>query len=130
MNVLTPDAFNERFTLYRNVNGEPVQRCLREMTAAEVMQAIAWHSDEADRLTRAAAPADALLAGLEAGTINRDDVIDQIGPLVEAKRQAAAAEEACVRLAEQVHVILIPHWRQHPGMRLSQALRRWWPGGR
>ena len=41
--VVAHDAFNERFTIYLNDKGKPVQRTVREMTAGEVMPAIAWH---------------------------------------------------------------------------------------
>ena len=49
-NVLMPGNFNERFTIYLNADGNPVQPILREMTAGEVLAAIAWHTAEGDRL--------------------------------------------------------------------------------
>ena len=53
-NVLMPDAFNERFTLYLNTEGNPVERTLREMTGGEVLLAHEWIVDEADRCRREA----------------------------------------------------------------------------
>ena len=50
--VVTPEQFNEQFTLYLNTKGEPVQRTLREMTADEVLAAERWQLAEADRLER------------------------------------------------------------------------------
>jgi hypothetical protein len=37
---------------------------------------------------------------------------------------------ADVRLGERILAMLSPHWGRHPKMTLSQALRRYWPGGR
>jgi hypothetical protein len=50
MPVLEPKVFNERFTIYVNCNGKPVERTLREMTAAEVMAAIKWHHQTSQQL--------------------------------------------------------------------------------
>ena len=52
MTVLMPEKFNEKFTVYLNAAGTPVQRTLREMTPSEVLAAMQWQSDEGDRLER------------------------------------------------------------------------------
>jgi hypothetical protein len=39
--IIQPKALNERFTLYVNANGQPVQRTLREMTADEALRCCA-----------------------------------------------------------------------------------------
>ena len=47
--ILKPNQFNERFTVYLNAEGAPVQRTLREMTGDAVLTAIDWHNAEAER---------------------------------------------------------------------------------
>jgi hypothetical protein len=37
------DVMNERFTIYLNSRGDPVQRRLSDMTPDEVMEAIIWN---------------------------------------------------------------------------------------
>ena len=47
--VLKPEAFNERFTVYLNAEGKPVERTVREMTAGEVLKALEWLGEEIAR---------------------------------------------------------------------------------
>jgi len=47
----------ERFTIGISPDGAEVQRPLAEVTAVEVLAAMAWHTTEAERLEREAAPA-------------------------------------------------------------------------
>src|SRR4051812_26347642 len=51
--VQYPPEFNELYTLYLNERGEPVQKRLREMKAAEVLLAMTWMDEETKRLTKA-----------------------------------------------------------------------------
>src|SRR5690242_3338515 len=60
--------FNERYTLYLNTAGQPVQRTLAEMTCGEVLQAIDWHTQEAAQAERETEPFVAMVAAFEAGT--------------------------------------------------------------
>jgi hypothetical protein len=54
--VIEPRAFNQRFTLYLNSEGKPVERSLREMTAGEVWEAIRFQIGESNRLEAEAMP--------------------------------------------------------------------------
>lgn len=127
--VVMPDQFNEQFTLYLNTEGKPVKRTLREMTAGEVLQAMDWQRDEANRLNAEAAPALAWGEAIEAG--RKDDVPD-LSP--DEFRHAAAkldeAADATVR-AERLISLVLSHcparYRKTP---LQAGLPRWWPGGR
>jgi hypothetical protein len=74
MTVLMPEKFNEKFTVYLNAAGTPVQRTLREMTPSEVLAAMQWQSDEGDRLERDCAPFAELRRAVEAGEDLPDDV--------------------------------------------------------
>src|SRR5689334_17751457 len=61
-------ATTERFIVYFNAAGQPVHRSLEEMTAGEVIQALNWHIEEAERLDREAEPARKMFQEFEAGT--------------------------------------------------------------
>ena len=63
--IIAPVAFNERFTIYLNAEGKPVQRTLREMTGDEVLLAVEWSHDEADRLDAEAEPARAISRAIQ-----------------------------------------------------------------
>jgi hypothetical protein len=128
MSVVKPPQFNERFTIYLNAAGEPVQRTLSEMTADEVMQAINWHDEEADRLEREAGPLLGLAVAVEAGTL--DPTPNMLRDAAQGLRQASDAQIKSARLLEQVRAILSPQWQRHQNVTLTAALRRWWPGGR
>lgn len=106
--IIEPTAFDERFTIYLNAAGKPVQRTLHEMTADEVLMALEWHDRERTRLQeeQVALPdaAKAALDDAEAATIAR-----------------------FVRLMERVDANIPPRGGD---MSLDKALRRYWRGGR
>lgn len=129
--VITPGAFNEKFTLYLNTEGKPVQRTLREMTADEVLRALEWQGSEADRLNREAEPARQIASA--AADKGRHA---EIAHLSEAEFDAAAlalekageAAERQVRLLGLIEAVM-PQWHGSK-LPLGKALRRYWPGGR
>jgi hypothetical protein len=128
-NVLTSPAFNEPFTLYLNIDGVPVQRTLRDMTAGEVMQALKWANAEAQRLDIAAQPARKIAEAVKQGRTNEVHHLTrgEFKAVGLALRQATEASEHMVRLLGLVEARLPEVPRDMP---LSQALQKWWPGGR
>lgn len=129
-NVLTTARFSEPFTLYVNAAGSPVQRTLREMTAGEVLAAIEWHADEAERLEREAAPFAKLGEIIEAGgELPADMASDDIKAAAAVLRRAGEAQMRCGRLMQLVQINM-PQWHRHPGMKLAAAVHQFWPGGR
>lgn len=128
--VLKPDAFHQKFTIYVNVAGDLVQRTLSEMSADEVMAAVQWQSDESDRLEREAAPfIERTKLVMDGKGLTNDLAQDYLEIAVATMRAAAAAGLKAVHLMEVVRANL-PQWKQHPGMTMEIALRRFWPGGR
>jgi hypothetical protein len=129
--IIKPDALNERFTLYLNAAGMPVQRTLREMTAGEVSLAFDWSRTEADRLDRAAEPARAIAIALEEGRrevlsdMTRADMNAATASL-DRRKEAVARHVRLMRLTQAA----MPQWQDHNDNGLRNALRRWWPGGR
>jgi hypothetical protein len=131
MEIIEPAEFNERFTLYLNAKGEPVQRALRTMTANEVLLAFAWTRDQAARCEREAEPAEALAVAIEE---NRWEALaDQTGQsmcfageLLRAKAKAFDHHAQLLRLIQAA----MPQWQEHNDKGLHEALRRYWPGGR
>src|ERR1700751_1159081 len=91
--VIEPIAFNERFTLYLNAEGKPVQRTLREMTAGEVLQAMEWQRAEAGRLKAETAPFGAWANAVEEGRL------DDIPPDVSTEELEAAVAK-CLEAAD------------------------------
>jgi hypothetical protein len=128
--VIEPAAFNERFTIYLNAAGEPVERTLREMTAGEVLAAIRWHDAEADRLRREAEPYNAIAIAFETGRTDEipDLSRDELRAGGAALRRAGEANMKTARLMKMVQVNM-PQWRDGK-MQLGDALLRYWPGGR
>ena len=129
--VATPAAFNERFTIYLNTEGNPVERVLREMTATEVVAAYRWHKAEADRLVRKAETAQAIADAILAR--NPSELTDGEGEAIQAAitigRCAAAACEKHARLGAMV-LASIPQPHRHNDTKIGEALQRYWPGGR
>ena len=80
--VVMPDQFNEQFTLYLNTEGKPVKRTLREMTAAEVLLAMDWQRDEANRLNAEAAHARVTLHYFEVPVALRFAPVGQLLPSI------------------------------------------------
>ena len=66
MKRITPPG-GERFTLWLNAAGKPVEKPLSDMTAAEVAHALQWQEDEERRLTRIAAPWEKIAEDLDHG---------------------------------------------------------------
>jgi hypothetical protein len=54
LSIATPEAFNERFVLWLNSEGKPVERTLGEMTGAEVIAALDWISELAEKFRQSA----------------------------------------------------------------------------
>ncbi len=131
--VLMLAEFNERFTIYLNTAGKPVQRTLREMTAGEVLLAMEWAEGEADKLERDVAvmetEAKAIRARAESSGFLPPDEIELLSSAVAMRRQLTAALHKSVRLDELVYAAL-PLSDLDPTMRFHDALRRFWPGGR
>ena len=50
MSEREPLRFSETFTIYRNAEGQPVERAVGNMTAGEVLTALEWSGTECDRL--------------------------------------------------------------------------------
>jgi hypothetical protein len=128
--ILAPEEFNERFTLYLNGEGKPVQRTLREMAPTEVLLAMEWLNNEANRLDLEAAPARASSEAYEESGRIPDGVTRE-----EVRRYGAAlvkSREAMKRSNHLMQMIqaVMPQWDRHPEMQLRVALRRFWPGGR
>ena len=129
--IIKPDALNERFTVYLNAEGKPLQHTLREMTADEVLRALKWQRDEADRLEAAAKPFmdendDMPLPGemsdqeLMAWAQRKQEEADLL-------MQNAEAQARCARLMLTVGSVVPATETNAP---LVDALRRYWPGGR
>ena len=93
--VLKPEAFNERFTVYLDAEGKPVERTLREMTAGEVLKALEWLGEEIARLERG-----------------------------EALKCFGEAEQTLARLMHRVIAILPPQATEHLALR-DALLRYW-----
>jgi hypothetical protein len=113
MSVVKPSTPDE-FTICLDVAGQRVRRPLREMKAYEVMAALDWHTTENERL-------------------ERERPLNDVMEPKERKRVAHYVVEvssATCALIAQVHTILHPCWRYHPGMDLEMAIRRFWPNGR
>jgi hypothetical protein len=127
--IVRPDQFNEKFTLYLNGAGKPVERMLSEMTSGEVMRALEWHGEEDARLEREAAPfipwAEVVEAG---GSLPPDVTRDAIRHAVDALRASGEMKKKHADLLHMVGVMM-PQW-QRQKMPLGAALRRFWPGGR
>jgi hypothetical protein len=128
--IIIPDALNERFTLYLNADGNPVQRTLREMTPDEVLLALEWSGAQAELLNQEAESARLIAEALEDGRIDEIAHLEKhdIDAAISLLRQAG---EAMVRDARLMSLIAsaIPQWRGAK-MSLRQAVHRYWPHGR
>ena len=128
--IVQPDAFNERFTIYLNADGNPVQRTLREMTATEVSLALEWSRAEVEQLDTQAGTARRIAGALESGRTEEIAHLRQrdIDAAISILRQTGEAMERDARLMSLV-ASTIPQWRGSK-MSLGQGLRRYWPYGR
>jgi hypothetical protein len=123
-NLLTPPQFNEKYTLYVNTAGQPVERTLREMTAAEVLQAVNWHFAEANRLEREAAPYKQMAIDAENGWLDPDTPDDVVHAGARALLAAGEASKIAGLLLARVDSAL-----PKSGLTLGVALHRYWRGG-
>jgi hypothetical protein len=96
------------------------------MTADEVLQAIQWHSSEADRLRAEVEPWTKVANALEAGRMDEvpDLPPDKFRAAGEKFRKAADAAQRVHRLMELV-AAQMPLWKGGT-MPLGKALHRWW----
>lgn len=127
--IVAPGAFNERFTLYLNTTGTPVQRSLREMTADEVVAAIKYQVAESNRLEAEAKPWQPAAGESDEQWKQRIGQQPDLRDIVALLRRAGAAQCRAADLMQLVNAQM-PQWSRHPKMGLHQAVRRWWPGGR
>jgi hypothetical protein len=127
--IIQPDAFNERFTIYLNTEGEPVQRALHEMTAAEVLLALKWQAAEADKLQAEVEPWLKIGDLIDAGRSDElpaeltADELDAAG----ARCLVAADAAQHVRRLQSLICAAMPQWRSGSGEPLDKALHRYWP---
>jgi hypothetical protein len=127
------DALDERFTIYCNAKGKPVQRTLREMTADEVMEAIEWNGREADRLEKLAAPylhRRSPAEAFEAGEITDAEMVAQTEHGVALLQASAAAFTRSANLERAVLAALNHLPEAAKDQPIVRVLRRYWPGGR
>jgi hypothetical protein len=107
-----------------------VQRILREMTAGEVMAALAWSQAEVDRLEAEAALVRWIAEAVEEGRMKDVEHVtyDELEAAALTLRQAG---EACMRHGRLMHLVRLqmPKWHGSK-VRLGEALKKWWPGRR
>jgi hypothetical protein len=127
--IIKPDAFNERFTLYLNTEGKPVQRALREMTAAEVLLALKWQTAEAVKLEAEVEPWLKIGDMIEAGRSDEVPAELTANELRAAGARCLVAAEASLRVRRLRSLICttMPQWRNGSGLPLDKALCRYWP---
>jgi hypothetical protein len=129
MTLLVPNQFNERFTLYVGAGGQPTELTLREMTAAQVMQAMNWHWAESDRLDRENRRFDEMAVAAVAGTLERETSDDLVETAILALHHAGEMAQKAARLTTLIRAAIQPQWDRHPGMGIGEAVRRFWPEG-
>jgi hypothetical protein len=120
-----PASIRERFTIGLSPDGAEVQRPLAEMTAAEVLGAIAWHTAEAERLEREAAPARPVAEALvETGAVPDGVTLETLRHYSGLLQRADAANQRLERLLMLVRDTLPAGAASDIG--LSAAVRRFW----
>jgi hypothetical protein len=124
--VVVPQQLNEKFTLYLNTKGEPVQRSLREMTADEVLAAERWQLAEADRLGRETEPFSRMAEMIEAGVSPPGLTPEGARAAMTELRKAAEAAGKYARLMTIVQGRISNQWDRHPTLTMREALRRYW----
>jgi hypothetical protein len=123
MKHITPPG-GERFTLWLNAAGQPVEKTLALMTAGEVKQALQWQEDEDRRLTQIAAPWAKIAEDLARG-IKPDITEAQWREGVDALDASAAATQKRHRLMRLLYAAM-PQWHSSE-LTFDAALRRYWP---
>ena len=121
---MAPERFDERFTVYTNVVGNPVQRSLREMTEGEVVCAVQRSLGAVMRLKVNAEPYRRIVNAIESDTLmtasNND--LELAGNLM---RDLGEAEQKTGRLLRLVGETM-PRWRRAGIVdELRQAVRAW-----
>jgi hypothetical protein len=118
---------NEKFTLWLNTAGQPVEKPLSAMSSGEVLAALKWHDDYAKRLGEETREATAIAEAIKRGE-DPDLTPEQIKtlPAMEKRlREAGEANQKAARLFQQVRAAM-PQWRDSK-LGVSAALRRYWP---
>jgi hypothetical protein len=128
----TPEGFNERYTVWLNADGNPVERTLQEMTRKEVMVALQFLEEQCDRMERETAEFSALAEAMQRGEVGPDDLsdaeVDALPAKIEALQECGEAQQKLARLMRRVQAAM-PQWGQKKGqkLRLGDALDRFWP---
>ena len=130
--IIESAALNERFTLYINHEGKPIQRALREMTAAEVLLALKWQTAETDKLQAEVEPWLKIGDLIEAGRPDEEPADLTANELRAAGVRCLTAADASLRLRQLRRLICtsMPQWRNGRELPLDKALRCYWPPGR
>ena len=100
------------------------------MTADEVVASVMWHSTEADRLEQESAAAETFIRTWEETGAPAEGTTRN-----EAQRHGAMlklAGEAQILQARLMQMVMVsmPQWNRQPTLKMADALRRFWPGGR
>jgi hypothetical protein len=120
--VHMPAAFNELF-------GEPA-RTLRQMTADEILTAIDWQTTTADRLEQECEPFVKLATAAVDGTLSPNTPVHMVTTAARRLREASEAQAKAMRLVTLVMGAVRAQWNAHPGLKLEDAVRLFWPHGR
>jgi hypothetical protein len=124
--------FAHRFTVGLDSDGQPVQRHLSEMTAADVLAALAWHAENRERLEAEARPVFGLAKALHADTSNDLKTVVQTmnasrgGLSVIRKMMEAQTRE--IDLRQRIVAAMLAPWERHSELTLTEAVLRFWPG--
>jgi hypothetical protein len=120
-----PAFLRERFTVSIGPDGAAVQRSLGKMTAAEVLAAIAWHTSEAERLAREAAPARPVAEALiETGAVPDGVTPEMLRHYSELLQGAETAHQRLEQLLMLVRDAMPGGAASDVGM--TAAVRRFW----
>jgi hypothetical protein len=128
---------NERETESRLVgaalSGHPIIALdnVSSLLMGEVLAAVQWSADEAERLQREAEPARLLGIALQEGRHEEleSKTREEVRTAIAVLRKAGEAMHRHAHLMSLVHATM-RQWRKHDGMTIRDALRRYWPGGR
>jgi hypothetical protein len=131
-NIIAPAALNERFTVWLNTDGKPVQKALREMTGGEVLMAGEWLEEECERLAAASDKLRDLIAPLHERNARDPEAVFSKAELATMQAAITSGDETIAALEKanrltQAIVAAMPQWREPTNMTLSQALKRYWP---
>ena len=117
---------NQRFTLWLNSDGQPLEKPLSEMTSREVLQAVKWHTVENRRLAALCA-ADIPIAG----KISRGEAVDlpEGYDCLAGGQRLRASAHAELKLADLLQLLgaAMPQWQRRHDMKLTAAVKLFWP---